>query len=202
MARPVLHTRYVADVSFGGKLAPTLSKLKRRLKDRTDLNADLARESAAQTRRWIRTAAQTRHVTAQGLGAAPTQYLEKRARDVEARSDAKAADVLIKGAIFARVFREVLVLPRRAKMLTIPVHKDAYGKRARDFQNLVAIRSKKTGQTYLVRRGRGKQVTPMFLLAKRALLPQDAGLLPTQKHYAKWSEAVARDWMQRLLDAP
>lgn len=201
MARPIQHTRYVADVQIGGKLAPTLARLKRRLKDRRDLHAALASDAASRTRRWIRDAAQTRHVTAQALGATPTNYLGKRAAAVEARHDAAVADVVIKGAIFARVFRDVLVLPRRAKMLTIPVHKDSYGKRARDFENLVMKTSKKTGAIYLARKSKGGKLTPLFLLAKQALLPQDAGLLPTSKHYAKWSEAIAKQWLRDLLKA-
>lgn len=201
MARPIKHTRYVAPVATVDKATPFLAKLKRRLKDRSGLHAALASDAAARTRRWIREAAQTRHVTAQALGATPTGYLGKRAREVEARHDAKNADVVIKGAIFARVFRDVLVLPRRAKMLTIPVHKDAYGKRARDFQNLILRRSKKTGAYFLCRRGRGRSLVPLFMLAKRALLPQDAGLLPTSKHYARWAEAVARQFAKDMLKA-
>lgn len=202
MARPILHTRYRADVSFGGKLAPTLSKIKRRLKDRTALNAALATDAASKTRAWIRQAAESRHTTAQALGATPTGYLLKRARDVEARHDAKAADVIIKGAIFARTLRDVTITPRKAKYLTIPVHKEAYGKRARDFTDLIVKSSKKGGGKFLCRKGRGKKLVPLFMLVKSVTLPRDTGLLPTEKHFAKWAEAVAKQFLRDLLKSP
>jgi hypothetical protein len=202
MARPIKHTRYVADVSFGGKLAPTLSALKKRLKNREGLNAELATDAASKTRKWIREAAESRHTTAQALGASPTGYLLKRARDVEARHDAKVADVIIKGAIFARVFRDVEITPKKAKYLTIPVHKEALGKRARDFDNLIVKSSKKTGAKFLCRKGRGKALIALFMLVKRSLLPQDAGLLPSQKHFTRWAEAKAKEYLREFLKSP
>ena len=197
MARPIKHTRYFADVSFGGKLAPTLSKVKRRLKDRTALHEALADDAATRTRRWIRDAASTRHETANALGASPTQYLSKRAAAVEARHDAKAAGVVIKGAIFARVLRDVVIVPKRARMLTIPVHRDSYGKRAGDFGKLVAKKAKDGKATFLCRR-KGGRLEALFMLVKSSVLPRDAGLLPSDKHYAKWAEAVAREWLKNV----
>lgn len=198
MARPIIHTRYFVDVASTDKATPVLKRLTKALSDRKELNARLAESGKAFTRRWIRAASATRHTTAQALGARPTGYLHKRAADVESASDGVGARVIVKGAIFARVLGPVTVTPKRAKMLTVPIDKDAYGKRARDIPNIFVARGKTTGAPYLARK-RGPRIQPLFLLLKKATLPQDSGLLPSQRDYAKNSERVAVDYAREIL---
>lgn len=198
MARPILHTRHLVDAAFVDKATPVLALLKKNLEDRSELNARLAENAKVNTRRWIRAAAQSRHTMANELGATPTGYLEKRARDVDSESSKATARVIIKGAIFARVFGSVTILPKRAKMLTVPISKDSYGKRAADFDNLFFKFSKKAGKSFLVRKV-GRRIQPLFMLLKSAVLPQDVGLLPGDKEYAQWAEAVATKYIRDLL---
>ena len=198
MARPILHTRYLVDAAFVDKATPVLALLKKNLDDRTGLHQMLTETAKVNTRRWIRLAAQTRHSMANELGATPTGYLEKRARDVEGESTKATSRIIVKGAIFARVTGPVTILPKRAKMLTVPISKDSYGKRAADFDNLFFKFSKKTGKSFLVRKV-GRRIQPLFMLLKSATLPQDAGLLPGNKEYAQWSEAAAIKYLRDLL---
>lgn len=198
MARPVLHTRHIIDAAFVDKATPVLKLLKKNLDDRTELNAQLAETAKVNTRRWIRAAASSRHTMANELGATPTGYLEKRARDVDSESSKAVARVIVKGAIFARVSGPVTILPKRAKMLTIPIAKESYGKRASDFNNLFFKTSKKSGKSFLVRKV-GRRIQPLFMMVKSVTLPQDAGLLPGDKEYAQWSEATASKYIRDLL---
>ena len=198
MAAPVKHTRYRIDASYADDATPKLKLLKRVLDDLAPLHAKLAAVTKARTRKWIRTAAQSRHTTAAALGATPTNYLNKRAADMDDEHDAKGARLIIRGAIFARVAGDVTVTPKRAKMLTIPVNKDSYGKRARDFDNLIFKVSKKSKKTFLMQK-KGKRLVPMFMLVKSVVLPQDAGLLPGEEEYAAWSEEVAGEYLDEVL---
>lgn len=197
MARPRIHTIYGLNVSFRDKTTPFLKRLWRALDDRTELNAAIARRAAVETRRWIREAATVRHTTATALGATPTNYLTRRARDVQGVSDKRRATVVVKGAIFARVNGPVTVRPVRSKFLTIPIDKDSYGKRAREFEDLIFRRSKKTGARFLARKV-GRRLQPLFLLLKQVILPQDVGLLPGDREYAEWSEQTAREYVQAV----
>jgi hypothetical protein len=197
MARPRQHTIYGLNVSFRDKTTPFLKRLWRALDDRTELNAAIARRAAVETRRHIREAASVRHETANALGATPTNYLTRRARDVQGTSDKRGAKVIVKGAIFARVNGPVTIRPVRSKYLTIPIDKDSHGKRARDFEDLIFRRSKKTGASFLARKV-GRRLQPLFLLLKKVVLPQDVGLLPGDKDYASWSEQTAREYLDAL----
>lgn len=198
MARPILHTRRIIDAAFIDKATPVLKLLKQNLDDRTELHAQLAETAKVNTRRWIRAAAASRHTMANELGATPTGYLEKRARDVDSESSKAVSRVIVKGAIFARVFGPVSVLPKRARMLTVPIAKESYGKRAADFDNLFFKTSKKSGKSFLARKV-GRRIQPLFMLLKSATLPQDVGLLPGDKEYAAWAEATATKYIRDLL---
>lgn len=201
MARPIKHTRYFVDASHSDRATPVLRQLKKALSDRRELNGRLAEAGKAFTRRWIRAAAPARHDTARALNATPTGYLTKRAADVDSASDNVGARVIVKGAIFKRVMGPVDVLPKRAKMLTIPVSRESFGKRARNFRNVFIWRSKKGGgnKTPFLARKRGRGIQLLFALVKKVTLPQDSGLLPTQKDYAKMSEGVAVDYAREIL---
>lgn len=198
MARPIQHTRYLIDATYTDEATPVLALLREHLTDRKPLHAAIAEDAKVRTRRWIRAAAEQRHTTAEALGAQPTGYLGKRAREVESSHDNNGGRITVKGAIFARVFRPVVVTPKRAKLLTIPVAREAYGKRARDFDNLVFKKSKKTGNTFLARK-HGRGLRALFVLLKSVTLPQDAGLLPNDAQFGQWAEAVAREHIKQLL---
>lgn len=198
MARPITHTRFYVDVTMVNKATPLLLKLKRELEDRSGLNEVIGAGTQALTRRWIREAATQRHATAQALGATPTGYLRKRANDVTSVVDGRGARLVVKGAIFARVFGPVTVLPKRARLLTIPISRESFGRRARDFKNAFVMRSKKTQQQVLARK-RGRGVQALFALQKRAVLPQDAGLLPSERVYAMETERLSLRYVQQLL---
>lgn len=148
------------------------------------------------TRAHITTAAQTRHTTANRLGATPTQYLLNKAASVEAIGSPGRVLLSVSGEIFKRTFQPVTVTAVNAKMLTIPVAAESYGKRAGEFSDLFVYQSKGgSGPAFLARR-EGKTMKFLFLLKRSVVLPQDRGLLPSEEDIFKTVEQTADDQLQ------
>lgn len=153
------------------------------------------------TRDHIRTAAATRHKTANRLSAKATGYLEKKEATVESQVTGNA-DGLIKvtvyGDIFARVDGDVSVKPRTKKWLAIPNTAEAYGRRPFELKGLRFVLMKKGKLAALVRDldgppdEKGRQPSEVvYWLKKGVTLPQDRGLLPTEAEYLKALEEGA-----------
>ena len=83
----------------------------------------------------------------------------------------------IEGA--GRAYHDVIIRPVRAKMLTIPMHQNAFHHSARDFNDLF----KPKGKNILARNVNGNLVA-MFALAKSAFQKQDSSLMPTDDNLA------------------
>ena len=212
------------NIVISEKITPILRALDRELTDRSGLNAYLASTAEAGTRTYIRAAAAQRHTTAQRLGASPTNYLSKNAELTESSHDASSATVTVHGAIFQRVKGDVTVKARNSNWLTIPATAEAYGKSAREFNDLrVQFFGKglmglvKAEQSEVGTRARagfshdrdvaGRSSTPLksaarpvvyFWLKKSVLLPQDRGLLPSEEQYTQGAELAARDYLSKL----
>ncbi len=151
------------------------------------------------TRSHIATAAQTRHKTAQRLGATPTQYLLNKAASVEAIGAPGRVLLSVSGEIFKRTFREVTVSAVNAKMLTIPIAAESYGKRAGEFGKLFAFTAKTGKQSsFLARKVDGKMQF-LFLLKRSVVLPQDRGLLPSEEDVFKTVEQTADDQLTLMM---
>ena len=145
------------------------------------------------TRSHIATAAQTRHKTATRLGASPTQYLLNKASSVEAIGAPGRVLLSVSGEIFKRTFEPVTVSAVNAKMLTIPIAAESYGKRAGEFGKLFVFTAKTGKQSsFLARKVDGKMEF-LFLLKKTVVLPQDRGLLPSEEDIFKAVEQTADD---------
>ena len=78
-----------------------------------------------------------------------------------------------------KAYHDVNILPVRAKMLTIPMHSDAFHHSARDFNDLF----KPKGKNILARNVNG-QLVAMFALAKSAFQKKDSSLMPTDENLA------------------
>ena len=86
-------------------------------------------------------------------------------------------NVDIEGA--GKAYHDVIIRPVRAKVLTIPMHSDAFHHSARDFNDLF----KPKGKNILARNVNGNLVA-MFALAKSAFQKQDSSLMPTDDNLA------------------
>ena len=76
-----------------------------------------------------------------------------------------------------RAYHDVVIKPVHARMLTIPLHQSAFGKKASDFPDLF----KPKGKNILARNVNGNLVA-MFALAKSAFQKKDSSLMPPDEH--------------------
>lgn len=81
---------------------------------------------------------------------------------------------------FSRAWRDITIKPVNAKMLAIPIHREAYGKSPTQFDNLFGIRGKRA----LFKKDGGSLVA-MFALAESAFQPQDSSIAPSDKTYCE-----------------
>lgn len=80
---------------------------------------------------------------------------------------------------FSRAWHDITIRPVNAKMLAIPIHREAYGKSPKQFDNLFGVRGKKV----LFKNDNGTLVG-MFALANSAFQPQDSSIAPSDETYA------------------
>lgn len=110
------------------------------LHDKSGLNAKIAGDTEAFLKEiGPRIAADaSQHKNANRLGAQPTDHLARQYAAIEAQSDADVARLLIPRAGRLRAaFGPYTVEPGPGKTyLTLPVHREAYGRRAGEFDNL------------------------------------------------------------------
>ena len=78
-----------------------------------------------------------------------------------------------------RAYNDINIRPVKAKMLTIPMHSDAFHHSVRDFNDLF----KPKGKNILARSVNG-QLVAMFALAKSAFQKKDSSLMPTDDNLA------------------
>ena len=136
-----------------------LDELGNALTDRRGLYARLAGDAEAFMRRVGPGIAAQNHRTADTLGARRTGHLELAYAAIEGDSDNDEARLWVPRASRLRAaFGAYRVAPTNgSRYLTIPVHADAYGRRARELRDLFFMRVGPAGVPVLARRAEGKQ---------------------------------------------
>ena len=170
--------RVTLDISSG--LDEELQEIAAGLADAKPLHDRIAGDAEA----WLKQdvgprIAAGQHRTAQTLGASPTGHLVDAYQGIEGVSDSAGATLLIPGATRLRAaFGKYVLTPKNgSKFLTIPVARDAYGHRAREFDDLFPVR---TGprKTLTLSRPRGNGLEVMYVLVSTATIPEDTTLIP------------------------
>ena len=158
------------------------------------------------------TMAPKRHRVAKRLGAKPTHHLEYasgRLGGVNADGQAQTTEladvrsdgltIRIKGTPgLLRAFGPVTAKPRRAKWLTIPIHKSAYGKRVGDLRDEGHVIFRPGRARILAEEegsGKKKRLRPLYALCRETTAPRDRGLLPTQEKMKSWAKDAAEGFL-------
>ena len=97
--------------------------------------------------------------------------------------DAPEGSVEIDVPGVTRAYKDLIIRPRFRRALTVPLHRDAYGKKASDFGDLFPVRKKDTGKSYLARKTPGG-IAFMFALVSSVFQRQDSRLMPTDESIA------------------
>ena len=143
-------------------------------------------------RRHVNRYARTHHASADALGASPPRHLEDGSAAITCRDS--SVQIPIPG--FNRVFHPVTLVPKRAKALTIPISRIAYGVRASRLESEGWELASAGGILYGTKDG-GESV-PLYALKAKVRIRQDRTMLPTdQEMRRQTADAVARAIMRR-----
>lgn len=186
----------------------------------------LSRHVAERTTEFVRDhldkMAKTRHRWAKKLGARPTHHFEYASGRVGGANrdglpqSTDPSDVTATGFKVSirntpgilRAFGPVTAKPRNGKWLTIPIHKDAYGKRVADLrrEGRVIFRPGKArilaeAEKKVVGRGKKRRVErklrPLYALCKETTARRDRGILPTREALREKAAKEALKWISQ-----
>ncbi len=163
---------------------PHLDALEKSLGDagRKELNAAAASSLWATVRSHLRAYALSHHSTATRLGAQPTGHMEQAAANTTWRAEADEGVVEVEAPGIRRVFGDLDIRPRDKRALTIPIHALAYGKSVPELSaahKIFKLRKKGGGSSNILATNIDGQLTPLYILVRRAVVPQDRTILPT-----------------------
>ena len=187
------------------EMREVLGRVESDLKQRRMLNRTIANRAEVFTADYLRTIARTRHSSARRLNARPSGHLERAAESVTSLSNAAAAHISITSPGFNRVAGPVTIRPKQARWLTIPIHRDAYNRRARGLARFIGRPLFRPGRTGAKARVLSAvdpntgQLTHYYALVKQVTLPQDRTLLPSDSAYEETLLAGVRDYVDMLL---
>ena len=135
--------------------------------------------------RHVRREAGRRHTWADRLGAQPTQHLSKGAARITSHAGSDRATVRVPIAGISRAFHDLVVTPKKANALTIPVAAAAYGHRVRELRRHGWKIFRPKGHDILMGSRDGGEAEPLYALRKRVVVRQDRELLPSDDRIAE-----------------
>jgi hypothetical protein len=124
----------------------------------------------------------------------PRNYYADAAKSTGFLVTPKAAYVEVGQVGIGLHLRGGTVRPKRAKALTIPTRR-AQGRRAREIQNLFVLKAR-SGRTWLAQNDNGR-VRLFFLLVKKADIPRDPTVIPSDADIERVIDAALKQWMER-----
>lgn len=112
----------------------------------------------------------------------PTYYNPRKVNEGNSSGNVGVTYVDIPG--ISRAYHDIDIFPRHRNNLTIPLHREAFGKKATDFNNLFKVKMK-NGKEFLARNN-GGSITMMYVLSKHVHQRQDPGIMPSDNSIAKF----------------
>jgi hypothetical protein len=162
---------------------------------RAELHREIAAELQQTVQDHLRGYALSHHASASRLGARPTGNLENA--KVTASSGSDGATVTVAAPGIRRALGPLTIKPKYKQALTIPVAALAYGRTVAYLkaQGVNVFRPK--GKNYLAYKEnpKSKFSTVLYILAKRATLRHEPGLLPRRETLAANAAEAARDYI-------
>lgn len=161
-------------------LSPKLRELISRLgpAGRQTVNQGVGASVYALVRTHFGSYAARHHGTAHRLGAAPTGHLEDAAAASVWGASAQGAWVELRAAGISRATRALTITPRKRRWLTIPVHRDAYGKTVAEVKRTIPLHRR--GRALVGQPSGAPEPVPLYALVRRVVIPRDPTMLPGQ----------------------
>lgn len=171
--------------------------------DRKDFYRYVSTQIAEASREHVRALVPSRHTTARLLGAQSTRHLSRAAGAIEGQfSSTQGTLVFPRVSGLSRAFRDFRLKPVKPgiKFLTIAASARTYGKRAREFQDLKFgyVSAPINGRTAMRAALLFPDGSTAYFLVKRAFIPQDRTLLPSDVEFATAAEIGAREYLRAI----
>lgn len=144
------------------------------------------------------------HISAHRLGATPTGHMEEGARATHFTASTDSAEVIIPIAGLSRAFKPLTITPKNAAALTIPISRQAYGKRVGELRSngwkifplkdvgvLMGTPPRSDGKSA------DSGAIPLYVLHKRVRLKQDRSLLPSDAELGGTASKAMLDYIRR-----
>ena len=170
------------------------------------LNGHIGNVVLEKTKDHLDKMAATRHKVADRLGAPHSRYFEYASGRTElASSDDKGATIVIKNTPgLSRAWHDLHITPKKAKLLTIPLHRLSAHKRVKELESSEGIKVFRPKGTNIladtVGKGKRARLRPLYALVKSVTVPKDPGLLPTEKDLREWSTEAAEVFFDTMED--
>lgn len=150
----------------------------------------------------------TRHRTADRLGAPHSGFLEfapGRVRSegkhmnedgtrglIESRNATESSvDIIIANTPgMSRAFHDLVITPKKAKALTIPINAVSYAKSVKKVK-AEGYGIHREGRVLMGDKSGGGETIPLYVLCGMVTVPQDRGLLPLEQEIADWAADTA-----------
>jgi len=173
-------------VEVAEKLSPALQRIAAQLDGpaRVRTSAAMGSEVRSLIVLHLRDLGNSRHTTAQRLGAAPTGFITNLAENFDQSStvavDADGVSITMRHPTLVRAVRDVTIKPKNAQFLTIPLNALAYGRRVGEFEKFILVKKGEGGGS-----GEKKESKPIdnslpaWLLVRSVTQKRDPSLLPT-----------------------
>lgn len=148
---------------------------------------------------------ESRHDTANRLGATPSGFIGTAVNAAEAAAinpDADGVTLTLRHPVIARAFRDITIVPKTAKALTIPINAIAYNRRAGQFEGLFRLGGRGAeGARNILAIKNGDTVIPLFLLVRSVTQKQDRSLMPSDNDMSSTAAVALKKHLEKELAA-
>ena len=182
------------------------ARLKRRLAIATpatmrELNRTIGIKVLERVKDFLARMSWTRHKVANRLGAPKSPFYEHApGRTVLERIDEHGATIAIRNTPgLSRAYHDLHITPKRARALTIPIHRIAKDSSVRELREKGHVLFRLPKSNVLAERsGTGKRarVRPLYALCESVTVPRDPGLLPSRAALRGWAKEAAEAFFE------
>lgn len=181
-------------------ISPMLARLQTGLAHTSRLNAKVGADILSLVRDHLLGIAESRHATAERLGAGPSGFWGNPTGYTSMKSDSTGATISINHVGIGRAVHDVTILPGPGKkFLTIPLIAAAYNQRAYRVAGLVPIPTKQGGLVLVMDPKNGGGIA-WYLLVREVHQKQDRTLLPPDAAFAATAQQSAIEYVNATLE--
>jgi hypothetical protein len=194
----VKHEITIQDTATGA-----VQRLLSGLTTRKKLNQFIGSSVKALVRDHVIKDSNSRHATANALGATPSGFVGKAVESVERaepKPDEDGVTISLNHPWFARVDGPVTIVPKEKTWLTIPLVAGAYNQRAYRLQGLFFLSAGKD-KAFLAKEKEDGKVELWYLLKKSVKQAQDRSRLPADADMMKAAKAGIESFLEFVIAA-